>query len=420
VKYLLRVLALVAGLAVVAVLYSFLVEQEDRQLIVVADSNQVSKSSPTSEVNKSGSNSGRALGAVVAADSKGQLRLIAELKVSLREALLDSLSGGIAGTRLEQLFDYILEAPISRAEKQSLLLDIVLEQSNQAQRDIVYDILERVGSETVIPRVLEHLNGASIDDRARLVVFLDRSLQVSDVSDPAIRSALERNTILIGDALDKLIRNSLPSDPSFKLAIEAIPGIVPQDQVRDLYDGLLAQGRLSKSDYNVGIVRIYASETATFEQIAAIVLPILAGDPPEARTLANQTLFEYVRANTDSPALQNVQLREYLESQRPANHARDDADQAQWVHQYSNWITAVASVNHTSADPLSLAIFNSVDRAVAIAGNAVVLDKYNARQLSELSTQLREAAIRTPRGSLAQPVIETAITIVASRQQGKR
>lgn len=342
----------------------------------------------------------------------------AEFRTRLRSLLSETTQTAVLSGRYEAMLAALQDSSLTRQERQLLLWEVALEQTDQFKTGIVLDLLERIGSEHVVPLVIERFQTAAPDDRLRLVHLLARSLDSADLALPEVRVQVERNTVLIADLLNNYLRTVPSSDRGFPLALEFMPSVLPQEHARALLGYLLSERRIDQAQYFSSLVRIYASEPSTFNTLYSVVLPQLAGQPVTVRKASNQVLFEHITAHSDSAQTQNPALHDYIMSQRPSSEIFGSVDTTEWLLNYSAWLSAAHAVSATPPTRLNAPWLTPIDQAVAIASDPSLVSRLSAGESDALSRRLDRAISSAPQSSLTSEVLMAALSILNARGRG--
>ncbi|MBV5272818.1 MAG: hypothetical protein JZU52_03980 [Lamprocystis purpurea] len=345
----------------------------------------------------------------------GSAETVADFQIAFKHELLSGIRDGFASDSLERLTDEFAAAKLSAAEKQSMLWELRSATPDPDSRMVIYDIIERIGAEAIVGTIVADFGKvASPEEQARILVLLDRSLDVSD-SDlviPAQRAMLEQNTREILDLFKDQLRQLGSDSPVFHRAVQLLPNLASSEDATEIYDGLLKSGTISQDTYFDAMSRVVLSEESVMVQAAPELLSRLARESEPIRSAVNPKIYEGVKVICAGDKPVPEEIKSYIEAQRPAEYSPAAGEYLDWSISYFNWLQAMETIGHAEAATVTNASLPPIERALLVAYRPGNLSDVSEDELLALQNQMRVASRAFPQESPHRGLFDDAVAIL--------
>ncbi|MEI7870286.1 MAG: hypothetical protein WCI11_20590 [Candidatus Methylumidiphilus sp.] len=349
---------------------------------------------------------------------KDTAETLAKFKEELKQSLSKSKNNGFASPELEELLNTLASASIPNEEKQTMLWELCKETEDSQKRMLIYDMLERIGSDYVVKEIIDNFDSiVSPEEQARVLDLLNRSLETTseDLANTTKRERLEGNTEKIVELMEKQITHLNPSSPVRQKAIDLLPNIAPAEQVVETYDNLLKNNSITKTTYYDGITRAILSENETMQTYTHKYFGNLAKEEENIRYAVNKKIYDYTEAAKRQQIEIPDEIKVYIDSQKPTDY-NSKRSYFDWSSQYFDWIQAknATSQNHdisaidTRQEP--------IESALIINFRPDDLRGIDPKQLETIQATLQQTDKVLPADSPHHNLYRQAISIVEEQR----
>ena len=338
-----------------------------------------------------------------------------------KRLLSNAISDGVASPKLQELLDRFASASIPVNEKQAMLWDLRKETEDIQSRMVIYDMIERIGSEFIVGEIVDNFDTiSSAEEQARVLELLNRSLEISNssIANPTQRERLEGNSEQIVNLFEKQIINGNPSSPFFQKAINLFPNLVPTEQVIDTYDKLVRNQAITRTTYYDGVARVIFSENDSMQTYAPKFLEQLAKEDVSIRKVINPTIFAFLETPSIRTNAIPDEIKLYVESQKPSDYLNNKVSYFEWSSYYFDWIQAMNTITNNKVPSVTNPGMEPIERALIVNFRADALTSLNQGQLATLQATLHQASAVLSADSPHHNLYEQAITSV-EEQRGK-
>lgn len=345
----------------------------------------------------------------------GSAETVSDFQISFKNELQSGMRDGFAYDSLEHLTDDLAAAELSAAEKQSMLWELRSAILDLDSRMVIYDIIERIGAEAIVGTIVADFGKvASPEEQARILILLDRSLDISD-SDlviPARRAMLEQNTREILKLFKDQLRQLGPDSPVFHRAVQLLPNLASSEDATEIYDGLLKNGTISHVTYFDAMSRVVLSGETVMFQEAPELLSRLARESEPIRSAVNPTIYDGVKVIRAGDRPVPEEIKGYIEAQRPSEYSPAAGAYLDWSISYFNWLQAMETIGHAGAATVTNASLPPIERALLVAYRPGNLSDISEDELQALQNQMRVASQTLPQESPHRGLFDDAVAIL--------